>query len=133
MLAKTANLLPVRCIHGDCTAKAGSGLAPIVYVPKGTNICPSCENRGFLTTLAIIHLISPDHLGILTGFRQKYEFLCESSHKGYLELPKSPFQPRHYTGNPTAATCYECLTAFGATFDGCSLHLHKSVELEGVS
>ncbi len=115
-------LLPYRCVSPQCKRNL-SLRRHITYLPSTIEKCPHCQERGYFIKLAVIHLLQPTQFGIIKANRwcetnadvpanQRSDFLCEASKKGFKELAKSPNQPRHYTNDLQATTCFYCLKEY---------------------
>jgi len=125
---KKTKIAPFRCLSSDC--RMSGAAAEVLYLSSREEICPRCQRKGNLHPLDIIHLIQPSTFrGQIRGSELAgtldilYEFLCEKSHFGFMEHPRSPRQPRHYTIEPSAATCPACLLEYGATITNATVKL----------
>ena len=119
---------PYMCRSPECRTHLQGGLT--LYLFSQRDQCPRCGEKGYLSPLEIIHLIQESSLGGPIRGSQRfhnqhktYEFLCEASHNGFKQPYKAPNHPKSYTLVPSAATCHDCLLAYGAILTGSVLAL----------
>ena len=116
---------PYVCRSPKCCSHPHGGIT--LYLLSQREPCPRCGEKGYLSPLEIIHLIQVSSNGPIKGSsvfnnqNRTYEFLCESSHIGYQLSYKAPNHPKSYTLVPTAATCHDCLMAYGAKLTGSTI------------
>ncbi len=110
---------PFRCLSQEC--RESGNAHRILYFQKNVGryeACPRCGQRGNIHQLEPVHLIQEDPRGQIQGSEwagkagQRFEFLCATSKRGYAK-GDGPEYPKSFTGDPEAATCTECLLAFG--------------------
>jgi hypothetical protein len=131
--------LPYRCYSPDCQTEGtkgngtGNGTNIIQYFDVNINKphkalpdekCPYCRIKGHLTGVKAIHMVTSDTARqAFKGSKMFHKdhldfgFMCAESADGYLH-PKTPLYPDSFTNYPPAATCWYCLTEYGATARG---------------
>lgn len=123
-------LKPFRCFSSVCLQTLNCQLYQ--YLESKFDICPLCNCKGGLVPLEIIHLLIEDRKGIIAGSQtmfqgnKRFSFACGDANKRFRGLPLNhPDYPRHYTIEPAATTCLECLSAFGQSLTDSMLEVHK--------
>ena len=118
--------VPCKCLSLDCRTRFRSN--QIHYLLKGEP-CPLCGENGDIHKVAIIHLVCLDpnegeiKASRMSGHEGKFfKFMCSSGRYYKTLPPNDPDHPKHFTNNPIAATCLQCLLNFGASLDG-SFHV----------
>lgn len=119
------NFLPYRCTSSDCVLSGNARFVRYYTTHEvKTAICPACHRPNNFRPLLTIHLIQEDKgMGVVYGSSQfgnadkRYMFACAFAQRNFYQPLTSPLLPRNFGLTPEAATCYNCLIAYGAKLD----------------